>query len=78
MTTPKVFADFHNSDPNGRVRLNTVGSAQDLSRIGTTLTSGLKLLLYCDELEVEGEAVHSPEEGIWVAKIDWSAVRKRG
>ena len=78
MNIPRISVDFQNCDPWGRVRLTTVGTAQDLSRLGVILRPGLALFLYCDELEAEGEVLYSEEEHIWVAKIDLNAIRTRG
>lgn len=75
MATPLIFADFQNADVLGRVRLNTVGSVEDLGRLGVRLTNGLRVTLYDDDLEADGEVVFSAEEHIWVAKIDWNAIR---
>lgn len=80
---PKVYADFHNADSQGRVRLNCAGTIQELNRLGLQLHDGLHLLLYSDdaddqgrprELQVEGRVEHSPEEQCWVAVIDWDAI----
>ncbi|MDS3859664.1 hypothetical protein RIF25_02470 [Thermosynechococcaceae cyanobacterium BACA0444] len=30
MKAPRVFADFHNADTQGRLRLNCMGTAEDL------------------------------------------------
>jgi hypothetical protein len=70
-----IFADFHNADPQGRVRLNTVGSIEDLGRLGVTLVDGLRLTIHDEELEADAEVAYSADEGIWVAKIDWDAIR---
>jgi hypothetical protein len=84
MAAPRVYADFHNADPQGRVRLNCVGTQEDLSRLGIQLRDGLLLDLYADdadvlgnldELQVRGVVQFSPDEGLWVAVIDWSAIR---
>ena len=32
MVKPKVYADFHNADPQGRLRLNCIGTTEDLAR----------------------------------------------
>jgi hypothetical protein len=74
---PKVFADFHNSDQHGRVRLNTVGTLEDLRRLGIVLQEGTPLLLSCLEVEAEGTATYSTEEERWVARIDWENIRSR-
>ena len=44
MRYPKIYADFHNADVKGRLRLNCVGIIQDLSRLHNDLNAiiGLK------------------------------------
>jgi hypothetical protein len=74
---PRVFVDFNNSDQLGRVRLYCIGTVHDLSRLGIALREGTELLLSCLELEAEGVATYSKEEGGWVAKVDWDKVRDR-
>ena len=83
MVQPKVYADFHNADANGRLRLNCVGTIEDLARQGVTLREGMLLNLYSDdldakgqpdELRVDGVVFFSEEEHCWVAAIDWSAI----
>lgn len=77
MATPSIFADFTNADPQGRVRLNCVGTLLDLSRLGVRLENGLRISVSDnDELEADGEVVYSTEEHLWVAKIDWNAIRR--
>jgi hypothetical protein len=74
---PRVSVDFQNNDSEGRVRLNTVGTLQDLNRQGIILREGLKLLLYCLELETEGIVTYSAVEKLWVAKVDLDKIRDR-
>lgn len=76
MTLPSVTADFNNADPLGRVRLNTVGSLESLARSGLRLADGLAIRVHDDELEADGVVTYSAEEGMWVAAIDWTAVRQ--
>lgn len=76
MSQPRVFADFHNADPKGRLRLNCIGSVEDLSRQQVTLQEGVQLVLYSEDLEVDGEVLYSSEENLWVAIIDWDAVKE--
>lgn len=78
MKTPVIWADFHNADTTGRVRLNTVGSLESLARSGLKLVNGLAVRVSDDELEVDGVVSYSTEEGIWVASIDWDAIRQIG
>lgn len=78
MNHPKVFADFHNADAHGRLRLNCIGTMEDLAQQQIVLRSGLPLTFYSEELEVEGVVEYSTDENVWVAVIDWSAIRTMG
>lgn len=84
---PRVYADFHNADPKGRLRLNGAGSLDDLARQNVHLREGLDLDLYsddaddeglADELSVTGRLQYSRDEQVWVAVIDWNAIRHAG
>lgn len=84
MVPPKVYADFQNADAQGRLRLNCLGTLEDLSRQKVQLREGLALTLYADdlddhgqldELRVEGVVTYSEAEHCWVAVIDWAAIR---
>jgi hypothetical protein len=77
MSRPIVYADFHNADSRGRLRLNCVGTIRDLAEKRIVLEEGLRLLLSDDELEVDGEVHFAEEEHVWVAEIDWDAIRQR-
>ena len=72
---PRVWVDFQNSDTQGRVRLSTVGTTDELKRLGIVLREGLEVVLYCLELEADGIVHYSAEEERWVAKLDWDKVR---
>jgi hypothetical protein len=83
MVKPKVYADFHNADSQGRLRLNCVGTMEDLAQQHIELREGLLLTLYSDdvddqgqldELLVEGVVSFSEAEHCWVAAIDWAAI----
>lgn len=76
MKTPRVFADFHNADVQGRLRLNCIGTVEDLARQNIELQNGQRLTLYSEDLEVEGVVQYSAEENLWVAAIDWDAIRE--
>jgi hypothetical protein len=71
----ELFVDFHNADSKGRVRLNCIGTVEELGRLGLQLVDGLRVTIHDEELEADGEVHYSPDEGIWVAKIDWDAIR---
>jgi len=77
MVKPRVFADFHNADQFGRLRLNCAGTLRDLADQGVRLHEGLTLLLYSEDLLVEGCVHHSADEGLWVVVLDWEAIERR-
>lgn len=84
MENPKVYADFQNADSLGRLRLNCIGTLEDLARQQVQLREGLVLTVYSDdvnpyrevdELTVEGVVAFSEAENCWVADIEWTAIR---
>ncbi len=76
MKKSRVFADFHNADSKGRLRLNCAGTLADLACQKITLRDSQHLIFYSEELEVDGIVQYSDEEGLWVAIIDWNAIRE--
>jgi len=74
---PRIFADFHNADAQGRLRLNCIGTIEDFAQQGIELESGQELTLYSEDLEVDGIIEYSQSENIWVAVIDWDKIRER-
>ena len=78
MSRATVYADFHNADTRGRVRLNCVGTTRDLDEKQIKLEEGLHLTLSDDELEVEVEVHFAEDEKLWMAVIDWDAIRPSG
>ena len=76
MSMSRVFVDFHNADEQGRLRLNCIGTIEDLSRQHTELENGQRLMLYGEDLEVDGVVQFSEEEKIWVVAIDWNQIRQ--
>ena len=84
MVKPKIYADFHNADTEGRLRLNCIGTIEDLAEQQVELREGMLLTLYADDLDdkgqldellVDGVVSFSEEEHCWVAAIDWTAIR---
>ncbi|MBN4003781.1 hypothetical protein [Nostoc sp. LPT] len=76
MITPRVFADFHNADAKGRLRLNCIGTIEDLANQSIELRDGQLLTVYSEDLEVDGVVQFSEEEKLWVAAIDWHRIRQ--
>ncbi|BAZ15737.1 hypothetical protein NIES4071_76090 [Calothrix sp. NIES-4071] len=77
MNEQKVFADFNNADSQGRLRLNCTGTIEDLARHKVWLKNGQNLILYSEDLEVDGVVEYSIEENIWVAVISWDDIRQK-
>jgi hypothetical protein len=78
MSLSRIFVDFHNADEQGRLRLNCIGTIEDLAQHQTELANGQPLTLYGEDLEVDGVVQFSEQEKIWVAVIDWHQIRQIG
>lgn len=76
MSYKRVFADFHNADEQGRLRLNCLGTIEDLARQQIQLAKGQQLTVYSEELEADGVVQYSEQEKMWVAAIDWNQIRQ--
>ncbi|MBW4583562.1 MAG: hypothetical protein KME42_28710 [Tildeniella nuda ZEHNDER 1965/U140] len=76
MSLSKVFVDFHNADEQGRLRLNCIGTIEDLARQQAELENGQQLTLYSEDLEVDGIVQFSEEEKVWVATVDWNQIKQ--
>jgi hypothetical protein len=72
----RIFADFHNADSQGRLRLNCIGTIEDLTRQQISLQNAQWLTLYSEDLEVDGVVQYSAAENLWVAVIDWDEIRE--
>jgi hypothetical protein len=84
MFKPRIYADFHNLDGSNQLRLTCAGTKEDLVRQCIALHEGLIATFYMDdaddrgepdELRTEGVVHYDERESIWVASVDWSAVR---
>jgi hypothetical protein len=73
----RLYADFNNRDAKDRVRLNTVGSEEDIAKFLTSLVDGIELILYDDELDVEARLMREDTSGIWLGLPNWSTVKHR-
>jgi hypothetical protein len=62
---PRVSADFHNADTRGRLRLNCIGTREDLTQQQIVLREGVRLTLYSEELEVEEVVEYSTDKHLW-------------
>jgi hypothetical protein len=69
MTHPPIFADFNNIDPDGCVRLNTVGTHDALALQGIRLEAGMRLEVGDGDLRAT-IVVRAPGiEGVWRGEI---------
>ena len=58
--------------------LNCVGTIEDLAQQQIVLRDGVCLTLYSEELAVERVVESSTDEHLWVAVIDWRAIKDIG
>lgn len=72
----RVFVDFDNADDQGCLRLNCIGTIEDLALQKIELRDGQLLTLYSEDIEVDGTVRYSPAENLWVAVIDWNEIRQ--
>jgi hypothetical protein len=81
---PKIYADFHKTDKDGRLILICIGTRRDLQRQGIELSEGMKLIFYCDDADdrgrpddliVQGRVEYDAQAGHWVGVIDWNEIR---
>jgi hypothetical protein len=64
-----IFADFNNRDVDGFLRLNTVGTINDLELKSIALHDGLRLSVSDGDLVAE-TIIRSPGiEGVWRGEI---------
>ena len=71
----RIFADFNNMDGRGRVRLNCIGSLEDIERLGDQIKIGATVILdepY--EFEVRAVLDYDEQQGTWVGHPDWDTV----
>ena len=73
--TARIYADFQNTDPHGRIRLNTAGSQLDLEGEQVELTDGMELVVYSEDLEARGVA-RVLGEGGWGVEIGTTTHRE--
>jgi hypothetical protein len=80
---PKIYADFHKLDDENRIVLTTVGTRNDLQRLGLQLVEGMPLTFYMDDADdqgnsddimVDGVARFSVADKCWVAEVKWDDV----
>jgi hypothetical protein len=75
---PTIYADFHNADKDGFVRMNSIGTIEDLSRHGVVLKDGLKVRISDGELAADAVIRAPGKEGVWRAEINWPEVKECG
>ena len=64
-----VYAYLGACDPDGFVRLNCVGTIEDLARQGIVLADGLRLHVSDGDLSAEIVVRRPGSEGIWRGEI---------
>ena len=56
--------------------MNCAGTVADIKRQKIVLQDGQSLIIYSEELEVEGTVHYSDEENLWTAVINWNAIQE--
>lgn len=65
----RVFVDFNNLDPEGCLRLNLVGTLQDLEAQRLVLEAGMLLTGSDGDLNARIIVLHPGKEGVWRGQI---------
>jgi hypothetical protein len=76
MSTVRIYADFHNADPEGRLRLNCVETIEDLSRYQVELRDGKNWFCTVKNYKPMGWWNIRRVKKLWVAAIDWQQIRE--
>lgn len=77
MAQPTLYVDFHNADPQARLRRNCLGTVRDLADTQIALSAGLRLTVPDGELIADGEVHFAEEERLSVVLIDGDRLRPR-
>jgi hypothetical protein len=81
---PRIYADFHKCDDNGRLVLTCRGTAEDIAKQGLVLRDHLQVTFYMDDanddgvpddLENDGAVLFDAARNRWVGVIDWDRFR---
>jgi len=65
----RVFVDFNNLDPEGCLRLNLVGTLQDLEAQHLVLEAGMLLTGSDGDLNARIIVLHPGREGVWRGQV---------
>lgn len=69
----RIYADFNSKDEQGRVRLSTVGSLEDIEKHSTELIEGLEVILHTPgDFEMRGTLTF---DGIWLGIPHYNTIR---
>jgi hypothetical protein len=78
---PRIYADFQNTTPDGRIRLNTSGTHMDLDGLGIQLQDGMVVTLYTDDGEWDDGltmiGIVERVDGNWLAVVDWDQLHRK-
>ena len=81
---PRVWVDFMKTAGENRLLLTTQGTRHDLLRHGIELHEGLRLRVYSDDADAQGNrddlvaegTVHrDPKHGTWLLILDGDSIR---
>ena len=64
-----IYAYLNDCDPDGFVRLHSVGTIEDLAKQGILLSEGLRLMVSDGDLSAEIIVRRPGSEGVWRGEI---------
>jgi hypothetical protein len=81
---PRVYVDFMKTDARGRLLLVCIGTRNDLRKHGIALAEGMRLRVYSDDANDQGERDDLLAEGVvhynaeakeWVLAVEPTSIR---
>ncbi|TLZ77475.1 MAG: hypothetical protein E6K08_03830 [Methanobacteriota archaeon] len=73
----QIRGDFNDKDEEGRVRLDTPVSKQDIEKLGSQVKEGIRVLVVDDgEGGFQAECILELSKGIWCARILWETGKR--
>jgi hypothetical protein len=84
--TDRVSIDLLKRTASGAIKLTTIGSREDIRRLGIRLENGLSIRLWSDDVDDDGNPDPFLLEGVvrwddvaecWVADVDSQSLRHR-
>ncbi len=82
----RIWVDFNNKDEDNNVRLNCLGTIEQIESEAIPMVEGQKVVVFCDDdyeeiMEVEGilkQVITPPpfQQKIWIAVVNWDTFKR--